>query len=66
MYVVEIDGIEVFVDLIHKGNRAYGLDPFFEVNAGTDWEGIPHPFSAEEAEEAILWVIRNYEHEVYE
>lgn len=65
MYVVEVDGMEVFVELIHKGDYEAGLDPFFEVNAGTDWEGIPYPLSAEEAEEAILWVIRNYEHEVY-
>ena len=66
MYVVEIDGIEVFVDLIHAGNHETGLDPFFEVNAGTDWEGIPYQLTAEDAEEAMLWVIRNYEHEVYQ
>lgn len=66
MYVVEIDGIEVFVELVHKGNHEHNVDPFFEVNAGTDWEGLPLPLSAEEAEEAILWVIRNYEHEVYD
>ena len=66
MYVVEINGIEVFVELIYAGNREHGRDPFFEVNAGTDWEGIPYPLTAQDAEEAILWVLRNYEHEVYE
>ena len=65
MYVVEVDGLEVFVELVHKGNHETGLDPFFEVNAGTDWEGIPYQLTAEDAEEAILWVLRNYEHEVY-
>lgn len=66
MYVVEIDGIEVFVELIHKGDYDSNTDPFFEVTAGTDWEGIPLPLTAQEAEEAILWVLRNYEHEVYD
>jgi hypothetical protein len=65
LYVVEVDGIEVFVELIRKGDYDSNTDPFFEVNAGTDWEGIPYPLTAQEAEEAILWVMRNYEHEVY-
>ena len=65
MYVVEIGGVEVFVELIVKGHKAYDLDPIFEVTANCDWEGVPIDITDQEEEEAILWVIRNYEHEVY-
>ena len=66
MYVVEIGGFEVFVELISKGHKAYDIDPVFEVTANSDWDGLPIEITEQEEEDAILWVLRNYEHEVYD
>ena len=65
MYCVEIGGMEVFVDLVSHGIKDAGVDPIFNVTAGTDWDGVPYPLTREDEEDAIRWVITNYGHEVY-
>lgn len=65
MYVVEIGGMEVFVYLLAKGDYDQGIEPTFEVSAGTDWEGEENVLTEAEKDDAVLWVITNYPDEVY-
>ena len=65
MYCVEVGSMEVFVSLVSRGSKGQGVDPMFNVTAGKDWDGVPHPLTREDEEDAIRWVLTNYEHEVY-
>jgi len=66
MYLVEIGGIEVTVTLVLLGSVDFGLDPKFEVDAGTDWDGTPVDLSYEDRMTVIAWVMENYPDEVYQ
>ena len=64
-WTVDFGDKEVFVKLIKHGVAGSGLQPVFEVFAGTDWDGFEIPVSEEEEEAAIKYIKKNYSYVVY-
>ena len=65
VYVVQLGELEVFVGLLSVGYKHLGIEPHFEVTAGTDWEGLDVYISGDDAEAAIAYVKKHHHDEVY-
>lgn len=65
MFVVEVGGLEVTVNLMHRGSLSKGTQPRFEVEAGVDWDGDEVPLCDEDRASAVAWVSDTYPDEVY-
>ena len=65
MYLVELGDIEVTATLRKHGKRDQGLEPVFDIDAGTDWDGTPVYLDMEDQRIVSEWIISNYSSEVY-
>ena len=66
MFVVEVGGLEVTVNLMHRGSLSKGTQPRFEVEAGVDWDGDEVPLCAEDRLSAVHWVLSVYKEDCYD
>ena len=66
MFVVEVGGLEVTVNLMHRGSLSKGTQPRFEVEAGVDWDGDEVPLCAEDRLSAVQWVLSVYKGDCYD
>ena len=65
MYLVELGDIEVTATLRKPGKWDQGLEPVFDIDAGTDWDGTPVYLDMEDQRIVTEWIISNYSSEVY-